>query len=111
MPNQNFFMKSGPVSAAHSCSGVVRMKVTYTKVVPAASVMVFSFQLPLEFRECAQAWPLELANPALGNLVDRHRVYEVKLFAPLSLPRHEVRILQNRQMLRDRLARHVQSLA
>src|SRR3954453_16440967 len=76
-----------------------------------ASAMLFPFEALLEFGERAQAWTLELADPALGDLVDRHRIDEVQLLPPLALHRDEVRLLQDREMLRYRLARHGQPLA
>jgi hypothetical protein len=73
--------------------------------------MVFSFKGSFEFRECIQAWRIELADPAFGHLVDRHRIDEVQFFATVPPPGHEIGLLKNRQMLRHRLAGHVQSLA
>src|SRR6516165_5601642 len=73
--------------------------------------MVFSSKDSFEFRECIQARRIELADPALGDLVDRHGIDEVQFFTTVPPPGHEIGLLKNRQMLRDRLAGHVQSLA
>src|SRR6516165_2068761 len=73
--------------------------------------MVFSFKGSFEFRESVQARRIELADPAFGDLVDRHGIDKVQLFTTVSPPGHEIGLLKNRQMLRHRLAGHVQSLA
>jgi len=73
--------------------------------------MVFSFKGSFEFSECIQGWCIELADPAFGDLVDRHGIDEVQLFTAVPPPGHEIGLLKNRQVLRDRLAGHVQSLA
>src|ERR1700726_16498 len=87
------------------------MYVTYTKLLLAVSVIGFSFKLSLELRKCAESGQLEFADPAFGDLVDRHGIDEVQLFSALPFPGHEIGLLENRQMLRDRLAGHVQPLA
>src|ERR1700730_4961292 len=87
------------------------MYVTYTKLLLAVSVIGFSFKLSLELRKCAESGQLEFADPAFGDLVDRHGIDEVHLFSPLPFPGHEIGLLENRQMLRDRLAGHAQPLA
>src|SRR6516162_1221700 len=81
------------------------------KLLLSASVIVFSFKIFFELRKRAHAGELEFADPALGDLVDRHGIDEVPFFAALPLPGHEVSLLENGQMLRDRLAGHVESLA
>ena len=48
-------------------------------------------------------------NPALGDLVDRCGVQVVELLATPSDGRHEVGRLEDRQVLADRLAGHVQA--
>src|SRR5262249_23694329 len=58
-----------------------------------------------------QAPALELADPAFGDRVDRHRVDEVQLLPTLTLEGHEVCLLENRQMLGHSLTRHLQPLA
>lgn len=54
---------------------------------------------------------LELADPALGDPVDRHGVDEMQLFAPLPPPGDKIGFFQDRQMLGDGLARHVEAVA
>src|SRR5262245_39225681 len=73
--------------------------------------MVLSFELSLEVRQGAQARALEFSDPALGDRVDRHRVDEVELLAALALRRHQIGVLENSEMLGDRLARHIESPA
>src|SRR5208337_3356006 len=60
----------------------------------------------LERRQRLEARALELGNPSFGDLVDRGWVDEVQLLAAPASPRNEVRLLEQRQMLGDRLARH-----
>src|SRR5476651_477182 len=73
--------------------------------------MTFSFQLALEGGERAQMAALELPDPALGDRVDRHRIDEMQLLAALAPGSNEVRLLEDPQMLGDRLACHVEPLA
>src|SRR6202048_2101885 len=87
------------------------MYVTYTKLLLAVSVIGFSFKLSLELRKCAESGQLAFADPGFVVLVDRHGIDEVQLFSALPFPGHEIGLLENRQMLRDRLAGHAQSLA
>src|SRR5580704_5541183 len=87
------------------------MYVTYTKLLLAVSVIGFSFKLSLELRKCAESGQLEFADPAFGDLVDRHGIDEVQLFSALPFPGPEIGRRENRQMLRDRLAGHAQPLA
>jgi hypothetical protein len=49
-----------------------------------------------------------LANPALEDLVNRHRIEVMQLFAPLPDGRDQVCRFQQAQVLRDRLPRHFQ---
>ena len=44
------------------------------------------------------------------DLVNRHRIEIVKFLASLTHDRHQVRILENLQMLRNRLSGHVHVL-
>src|SRR6516225_1925597 len=73
--------------------------------------MLFSFEALLEVRERAQAWSLESADPTLSDRVDRYRVDEMKLLPPLAPRRHEVGVLEDREMLRNGLASHLEFLA
>jgi len=43
---------------------------------------------------------LELADPALRDLVERNRVDEMQLLAPGALEGDEIRLVQNLQVLR-----------
>src|SRR5262245_57369544 len=67
-----------------------------------------SFQLFFEFGEEAEAAPLELTDPAFGDLVDRHRVEVMELLAATPHYRHEVRLLQQHEVLGYGLPGHVQ---
>src|SRR6516165_5043994 len=58
-----------------------------------------------------QSGELEFADPTLGDLVNRHRIDEVQLFPAVAFPGDEIGLLENRQMLRDRLAGHLQPFA
>jgi len=51
---------------------------------------------------------LIFADPAFVNFVDRHGVQIVQLLAPLPDHGHQVGVFQQTQMLRHRLAGHVQ---
>src|ERR1700679_2357638 len=73
--------------------------------------MIISFEIPLEFRERAQAIALELTDPALGDLVDGYWIDEMQLLAALAFDRHEVGLLKNGQMLGHRLAGHIEAQA
>jgi hypothetical protein len=77
----------------------------------ARSVIVFSFKVFLELRKRTQSGKLEFADPTLGDLVDRHGVDEVQLFPAVPFPGDEIGLLEDRQMLRDCLAGHLQPLA
>src|SRR5215470_11695981 len=72
--------------------------------------MVLSFQGFLECRQGAQTLTFEFPDPSLGDLVDRYRIDEMQLLAAKTLPRDEVCLLEDRQMLRDGLARHIEPL-
>jgi hypothetical protein len=51
---------------------------------------------------------LVLRDPARGDLVNRDGVQVVQLLAPAADSGHEVGGLEDREVLRDRLARHFQ---
>src|SRR6185437_6838350 len=76
----------------------------------AASFML-CLQVFLQLAERPQLRPLVFAYPAIGDLVDRDGVEIVPLLAPVSLRRDEVGCLEDREMLRHRLPRHVGPLA
>ena len=65
----------------------------------------------LELGEDSEAAPVELADPALGNLVNRDRVEVMQFFAPAPHDGDEVGRLQQTQVLADGLARHREVLA
>jgi len=73
--------------------------------------MTFSLQLLPELLERLQARALELLHPAVVDLVDGHGVQEVQLLAPPPHGADEVRVLEQRQVLRDGLPAHVHLLA
>src|SRR6185369_4538368 len=58
-----------------------------------------------------QARPFELGDPALVDRLQRHRVEEVQFLAAAPDGSDEIRRLQQIQMLRHALARHVQVVA
>jgi hypothetical protein len=58
-----------------------------------------------------QALLLEFLDPALVDLVDRHRVDEVELLAPLLHGGHQVGIDEHIDVLGGRLPRHFEVLA
>src|SRR5258708_40123829 len=70
-----------------------------------------SFEYSLQRGERAQLAAFELSDPSFGDLVDRHGINEVELLSAEALPRNEVRFLEDRQVLGDGLAGHVQPLA
>ena len=49
---------------------------------------------------------LELADPAMDNLAERHRVEIMQLFPPLPVDGDEIGGFENMQMLGHRLPRH-----
>jgi|ERR1051325_12052872 len=73
--------------------------------------MRFSLQSFLELIERLQAAPLELAHPAVVDLVDRNWIEEVQLLAAAPRDGHEVRGLELVQVLCHGLARHVELAA
>src|SRR5262245_11961525 len=69
------------------------------------------FKSFLQLRDRAQAGPLELPYPTVGDRVNRDRIDEMELLAALALRRQQVGLLEDAEMLRHRLAGHVESLA
>src|SRR5438093_2120651 len=65
------------------------------------------FEILLEPGERAQARPLELPDPAVGDRMDRHRIDEMQLLAALAPRRQQVGFFENGEMLRHGLAGHV----
>src|SRR6185312_1787332 len=105
IPNQYCLMVAGSVRAAQSFSGVVRMYVTYMKV---DLFIAITLQKSLEVVQRPQARLLELADPALVDFLQWHGIEEVQLFPAAPHGRYEIRRLEDPEVLRDRLARHVQ---
>lgn len=64
-----------------------------------------------EGRECREARALVFADPAFGDVVDRHGVEVVQLFAPALLGGDEIGFFENTQMLGYSLTRHIHGLA
>src|SRR6266516_5518024 len=79
---------------------------TYT-VLAVVSAIDLPFQISLELAEREQARAFVFADPAVGDLVDGDGIEVVQLLAPAPECRHEIRFLQNSEMLGDRLAGHV----
>ena len=58
-----------------------------------------------------QALAFVFSNPTLVNLVNRHGIEVVQLLAPTPNGGDEIRLFQQRQVLGDRLAGHVEVFA
>src|SRR6516225_7116211 len=74
-------------------------------------LLITSLQSFLEFAQCLQPVAFEFPDPALGDVVDRHRVEVVQLLSALLHGGDQIGLLQNPQMLADRLPRHVEARA
>src|SRR6266542_6794675 len=83
---------------------------TYT-VLAVVSAIDLPFQISLELAEREQARAFVFADPAVGDLVDGDGIEVVQLLAPAPECRHEIRFLQDSEMLSDRLAGHVAAFA
>jgi hypothetical protein len=70
--------------------------------------MMLPLRLLFELTQEIQVVSLVFLNPTLVYLVDGDRVEVVELFAPPADGRNKVGVLQSPEVLRDRLARHVQ---
>ena len=73
--------------------------------------MLSDLQPSLELRERPQLMALELADPAFIHLLDGDRVEVMQLVTSTPNCRQQIAGLQQQQVLRHRLARHVQMLA
>src|SRR5581483_4291368 len=62
------------------------------------------FEAVFEVAQGLEARPLELVDPAVVDLLERHRVEEVQLLAAAPLHGHQVRGFEDRQVLGDALA-------
>ena len=65
----------------------------------------------LEFTERLQPMALKFPDPALGDIVDRNRVEIVQLLPALLHGRDQIGLLQDPQVLANRLTRHVEARA
>jgi hypothetical protein len=79
------------------------------RALPPLSAPVLALEPSPEIGEGFESRALELADPALGDLVDRHGIDDVQLLATLTLARDEMGRLQDRQMFGHGLPRHIQS--
>ena len=71
-------------------------------------IFAFLFETLFEFGQSPQTVPFVLTDPPIVDLLERHRVEVVELFAPVPDGRHEIGYFKKRKMLRHRLPRHVQ---
>src|SRR5262245_22241654 len=101
-------VNSGFTMASKMRCGGAAMYVTYTNSV---LVIRFPLQLFLQPVERSQAATFEFLHPAVVDLVDGHRVQVVELLAPPPRRADETRLLEQREVLRHRLAAHVHLLA
>jgi len=69
------------------------------------------FETLFQIAQRLEAMAFVFANPALGDLVNRHRIQIMQLLAPAPDNRDEVCFFQQTQMLRHRLPRHVEMMA
>jgi hypothetical protein len=68
------------------------------------------FETSLQIAQRLEAMAFILADPALGDLVQWHRIEEMQLLAPAPGGGDKVRLLEENQVLGHRLPRHVQML-
>lgn len=73
-------------------------------------VSVF-FETLFQIAQRLKAMAFVFADPALGDLLDGHWIEVVQLFAPSPDHGDQIRLLQQQQMLGDRLTRHVEVFA
>lgn len=66
------------------------------------------FETPLQIAQRLEAVAFVFGDPALGDLVQRHRIEEMQLLASAPDRGDEVRPFEEKQMLRHRLPGHVQ---
>jgi hypothetical protein len=78
---------------------------------PEALFIGLPFERFLEIGQNSQPGLFKLADPSLGNLVDRDGIEIVQLLATLFERHDEVGLFEHGQMLHDRLARHVMAFA
>src|SRR5688572_3601972 len=116
-PAQYWRVNSGLVIASHNFFGVVRMSVVYTcfgccRVCIALLFLVLVFfETLFQIAQRLKAMAFVFANPALGDLVQRHRIEVMQLLAPAPDRGDEVRRFQNDEVFGHCLPRHVEVLA
>ena len=71
-------------------------------------VCLVLFETFFQIAERLEAMAFVFANPALGDLVDRHRIEVMQLLAPAPEDSHEVRGFQQQEMFGYRLPCHVE---
>jgi len=71
----------------------------------------FNFSLNFKIVQKAQALPFEFPHPSLVDLVDRHRIEVMQLFAAAADGGDQIGVDQDVEMLRGRLAAHVEPVA
>ena len=72
-------------------------------------VFVF-FETLFQIAQRLKAMAFIFANPALGDLVNRHWIEVMQLLAPAPDDGDQVRLFEENQVLRHRLPRHLQML-
>src|SRR3954462_13213074 len=114
-------MNCGSVSACHSLAGAGRRKGRKTKWLRWGVFMFFSvwvrgsvvavvFQTAFQIAQGLEARPLELANPAVVDFLQRHWVQEMQLLPAAPLHGDQVCRFEHGKVLCDSLPRHVQVL-
>ena len=73
-------------------------------------VFAVFLQTAFQVAQRLEARPLELANPAVVDFLQRHRVEEVQLLAPTPLHRYQIRRFEHGKVLGHTLPGHVQVL-
>ena len=68
------------------------------------------FQTEFQVPQRIEARSLELANPALVDFLQRHRIEEVQLLSPTPLHRYQVRRFEHGKVLGHPLPSHVRVL-
>src|SRR5450755_538969 len=77
-----------------------------------SSFLVFVlFETLFQTAQRLKAMAFVFANPALGDLVNRHWIEVMQLLAPAPDDRDQIRRLQQQEMFGDRLPRHVEIFA
>src|SRR6266498_5885616 len=110
-PAQYWRVNSGLVMAAHSFFGVVRMNVVSTCLgfCMSSAFLVFGFfETLFQIAQRLKTMAFVFGNPALGDLVNRHWIEIMQLLAPAPDDDDKVCRLQQEEMLRHRLPRHVE---